>query len=189
MYIYSLLFAPISHTILGDSDWITAVFLLVIILITLLFTLHRRKMILMLQSLFSPRHFSQLSREGKIFTERIFLLDIAVIFLVQALFCYLIVKFFFPHIYHFTTPFLIFLITLSAVALDYLLKLFFTFTFTYLFDCQKERTNYYSYKLFYQTTNSLSLFLILLLVVYMGYIEILLLYIPIFLTTFTIMTL
>lgn len=172
----------------GNLDWITAVFLVILIFITLEFTLYRRKMTLLIQSLFSPRHFSQLTREGKIFNERIFILNIGMIFLTQALFVYAIVELFFPGIYSQFQPPVVFLIALGAVIIDYLYKITITYTFCYLFDYEEERSSYYLYKLFYSTINSLFLFLILLIVFYTGFWQILLIYIPVFIVTFVSMS-
>lgn len=178
----------LGPSLLHDSNWITGILVIILVLLAIIFALHRRKIILLLSSLFLSRYFSQLARESRIFTERVFLLDLSVIFLTQALFCYLLLKFYFPYTYSLLIPFVLFLVCVGAVIFDYLFKLLITYFFTYLFDYEEERVTYYSYKLFYLTLNSFILFIILALVVYTGCRSILLLYIPIFLITFSTMS-
>lgn len=171
----------------NDTDWVTLVFIIILILLTILFTLNRRKYSLLLRSLYSSKFFTQLSHEGKIFQERIYLLDLGVILLTQSLLCYYIVKNIFPSTYAIFSPIYLYFIVLGVVIGDYIFKSLMTFLFTYLYDIREERQTFFSYKLFTQSINSLILLPILIAAVYTAYYPILFLYLPVFIINFMIM--
>ena len=172
----------------NDSNWITLVNLVVLILLTLLLTLYRKKTLLIIQSLFSSRHYSQLVREGKLYTERFFLIHISTIIIVQALLCYLLFKCFFPALWSPENSYLLYFIMLAVVIVDYIFKQIVTSIFTYLFEFIEGRYDYWLYKLLYLSVNSIIAYLLMLLTIYTGYIRILYLYIPVFLFTYLFMS-
>ena len=182
----SLYLAVVSskHFIETDSNWITFVNLIILILLTLLFSLYRKKSFLIVQSLFSPRHYSQLIREGKLYTERFFLIHSAVIFLIQTLLCYLLLKHFFPALSYSKNSYILYFIILAVIIAYYLFKQVVTSVFTYLFEFIEVRYDYWLYKLLYLSVNSAIAYLLILLAVYTGYMQILYLYIPIFLVVY-----
>lgn len=172
----------------GVPDWITGVFVVILIFITLENVLFRRKFTLMLQSLYVQRHFSQLTRESRIFNDRVFLFDLVTIFLTQGLLIYLLINIFFSGICHIFSPIVLFGLSVAGVMVDYLLKSLVTFIFTSLFDYSEERHHYFLYKLLYQTANSLILFPILIVTVYTGIKEILWIYLLVFIGNYTVMS-
>jgi len=177
-----------KHFIETDSNWITLVNLLIIVLLTLLFTLYRKKTLLIFQSLFSPRHYTQLVREGKLFTENSFPIHIATIFIIQALLGYFLFKHFFPALWNPEKSYNIYFIVLGVIIVDYLFKQIITFFFTYLFEFIEDRYDYWLYKLLYLSINSLIAYLLLLSAIYTGYMQILYAYIPVFLFTYIFMS-
>lgn len=177
-------------TLSGDSDWITPILLLALILVTVLFTLYRRKYSLLLSSLYSSKYFKQLSHEGKIFQERIFLLDLLLILLAQSLLCYYFIKLFFPHIYDFySTPphFRIYFFSLLFVVANYIFNSCMTLFFTYLYDIKEERSTYFSYKLFNQSITSLMALPIIICVAYTSWYPVLIVFLFFFVVNFLIM--
>lgn len=177
-------------TLNGDSDWVTPILLLALILVTVLFTLYRRKYSLLLSSLYSSKYFKQLSHEGKIFQERIFLLDLSVILLTQSLLCYYLIKLFFPHIYIlYSTPphFQIYLFSLLFVAVNYIFNSCMTLIFTFLYDIKEERSTYFSYKLFHQSVTSLIALPVIVCVAYTSWHPILIAFLLFFAVNFLIM--
>ncbi|MDL2312779.1 DUF4271 domain-containing protein [Bacteroidales bacterium OttesenSCG-928-B11] len=184
----SLLNASIFSFFATDTtDWITLILLAALVILTLLFTLHRRKYTLLLRSLYSSRYFTQLSHEGKIFEERIYLFDLAFILLTQSVFFYFIIEIYFPSIFAVKPPFFTFLIIMGILVLDFVFKCFMTFSFTYLYDIKSDRTTFFSYKLFTQSSNSLILFPLVVTFTYTSFLPVLLLYIPVFSANFLIM--
>ena len=169
------------------ADWITIVFSVILILIAFVFVFYRRKIILMIKALFSQRYFSQLLREGKLLNERIYIFDLFIIFLTQGLFIYFLLDNFFPTLFTSVAPLICYLILVGLVLFDYFFKMLVALIFTYLFEYEEERSGYYLNKLFYYTLNTLSLFPILILVHYTGIWQIVLIYIPIFILTYTLM--
>jgi hypothetical protein len=63
-----------------------------------------------------------------------------------------------------------------------------TFIFTYLYDLKEERETYFSYRLFYQTSNNMLLFPLLIIATYTSFYHLFLVYIPLFLVNFMILT-
>ena len=177
-------FAP---KLILQTNWITIVFSVILLLLTFVFVFYRRKIVLMIKALFSQRHFSQLLREGKLLNERIYLFDLFVIFLTQGLFIYFLLDKFFPTLFTSISPPICYLILVGLVLFDYFFKMLIALIFTYLFEYEEERNGYYLNKLFYYTLNSIALFPILILVHYTGIWQFLLIYVPVFVSTYTLM--
>ena len=176
-----------AQKLILQTNWITVVFLVILLLITFVLVFYRRKVVLMIKALFSQRHFSQLLREGKLLNERIYLFDLLIIFLTQGLFIYFLLDKFFPTLVASVTPLICYLILVGLVLFDYFFKMLVAFIFTYLFEYDEERSGYYLNKLFYYTLNSLSLFPILILVHYTGIWQFLFIYVPVFILTYILM--
>lgn len=177
-------FAP---RIVVQTNWITFVILVILLLLSFVFFFYRRKIVLMIKALFSQRHFSQLLHEGKLFNERIYLFVLFIIFLTQGLLIYFLIEWFFPNLFDSVAPFLLYLILVGVVLLDYFLKMLVTYIFTYLFEYNEERSGYYLNKIFYYTLISLVLFPVLILVKYTGIREFLFIYLVVFIATYTVM--
>ncbi|MEG1555701.1 MAG: DUF4271 domain-containing protein [Bacteroidales bacterium] len=170
-----------------NTSWETIVVCVVLALLTSIFVLYRRKAVLMIQSLFSQRFFSQLIREGKLLTERIYILLLAVVFLVQSLALVLIIDYFFPSLFSSYSFLLKFAFAFIIFFVDYLLKMLSLYIFTLLFEYKDELYSWTLYKLFYLTLTSLFLYPIVVLVLYTKQYYFFGLYIPVLLLSFLLM--
>lgn len=177
-----------ARRIVFQTDWISFVFLVILLLLTFVLVFYRRKIVLMMKALFSQRHFSQLLHEGKLLNERIYLFDLFIIFLTQGLFIYFLLDIFFPNLLVSVTPIILYFILVGVVLVDYFLKMLVAFIFTSLFEYNEERSAYYLNKLFYYTLNSLALFPILMLVKYTGIWQFLFIYGAVFISTYIVMS-
>lgn len=162
----------------------TVVGCVILLFFTLSFVLHRKRMVMFCQALFVPRVSSQLLRECKLLGEWIYLYLLLAIFLTQALFFSVLVEQFCPRIAEQFSNISLFGIIFGAVAIDYFLKMLLMYFYTYLFDYQEERFEYYLNKLSYLTINSLALFPIVCCGLYTGFLPILFLYAGVFGITF-----
>lgn len=153
-------------------------------LLALLFILHRRQIIQILQALFSQRIFSQLLRESKLLKERIFFLLYLINYLILSLFLYTVLNYFFPNITSLFSIQFLYLLVFLFVLMDFLFKRFALFLYIYLYDYKENRDEFYFYKLFYLTLNCFILYPILILFFYTKQPITLLIYLPIFIITF-----
>lgn len=170
-----------------ENSITTTILVVILGLIALIFVLHRKQVLLILQGLFSQRIISQLLRDMKLIKERISILLFLVSYLIQTLFLFALLSTFLPNLYNSLFLPLRYLIPVGLVLLDGIFKRITSNLFTYLFDCKENRDSILLYKLLFITLNSFCLFPILISFFYTGEWLILLLYAPIFLTTFLIL--
>jgi len=164
----------------------TIVLIVALIFFTSIFVAYRHRVTLLLTSLFSQRHLSQLQREGKVANRDLFLWVQGIIVIVQALFLYVILQFLFPKIFNFFDPILLYFILIGAVLFDYFLKRIINYVNMYLFDTANDLPLYTLYKLFFNFSNSIVLMIIIPIALYTAYWKLILLYIPLFLLTFSV---
>lgn len=168
-------------------DMTTFVFCIIMVAVTLLIALNRRKFGYILNALFAPRVRSQLLRETKILGEWIYAATMFCNLLVQGMLIFLLVQFLLPDLASRFGSFALYFMALGGVLADYLVKMLMVYFLTYIFECTEDRYNFLLNKYFYQTVNSMALFPILVAAVYSGIPQFLFLYIPIFLTTYVAM--
>ena len=166
----------------------TVVLTISLIILTTLFVAYRNKITLLLTALFSQRHLSQLQREGKLANKDLFVWVQIIILIVQALFLFIALQYFFPKIYNLLLPIYLYLILVIIVFIDYSIKRVANYFYMSLFEIQDEIPTYSLYKLFYSFTNSTLLLIILPLSLYTTNWKLIFLYIPVFLTTFLVTT-
>ena len=148
----------INPTLHRQPDWIVGVFFLLLILIAVTITFHKKKVFLVIQSVFSQRHFSLLNREGKVFNEHFYILPLSVIILSFSLFCYTLFDYFLPD-YHFPfSTFSLFLMSMVFIMADYALHRLFFRLFCYFFDYQNDFYYFNLYHFSFLLINSLLLF-------------------------------
>lgn len=192
-FVSSILLTSIHIIPIGNGnnpfslDFMTLLFCVAIVILTVAITTHNRKFHLIIQSLFSQRIRTQFVREVKLFDEWIYAILLLFIFLVQSTFLYLLTEDFLPGIGNHFQSLVLFAIIFAAVALDYFLKLLNLKFITYLFDYKEERTSFNQNKFLAHTINSLTLLPIMIAAVYTGYHEILWFYAPFFLGTYLLL--
>jgi hypothetical protein len=146
-------------------------------------SVYRKKTILLFQSLFSARIFSQLLREGKILNERIYLYSILFMLPLQALFIGTITTLLFPNILNTLSYSNIMAAALVAAIIDYVGKNSIVTLILKLYEYDEDRPIYVLNKLFFHLCNCGFHLIILPIILFCKYTNIVFLYIPIFLTT------
>lgn len=176
----SLVYISENHTIT------TSILLIALVGITVLFATYRHRFTLLITSLFSKRHLSQLLREGKLANKNLFIWVHLIIFIIESLFLYLIVQYYFPKLFHFLDPILLLGIIQLLVVLDFLLKKLFSFLYFTMFDYKEEFSQYVLYKLLFHFTNSIGFMILIPLSIYSGNWKFILLSIPFLTATYSI---
>jgi len=171
-----------------NNNLATLILLLTLVLFTLLITTYRNRVSLLLFSLFSSRHFSQLQREGKVSNKNFFFWVHVFSFLVNSLLLYLITTRFFSPLTDPISPYLLYLLAILLVVLDFGLKRGINFYYYSLFDAQDEVIIYALYKLFFSFTNAILLIIIIPISLYSKFPHFIYVYLPLFLINFSVTT-
>lgn len=146
-------------------------------------SVYRKKTILLFQSLFSARIFSQLLREGKILNERIYLYSILFMLPLQTLFIGTITTLLFPNLLNTLSYANIMAAALVAAIIDYAGKNSIVTLILKLYEYDEDRPIYILNKLFFHLCNCGFHLIILPIIIFCEYTNVVFLYIPIFLTT------
>jgi len=168
-----------------QSNITTILFTLALIINAVIFVVYRKKIILILKALFSQRSFSQLIREGKLLNERIVLLIIPVIFLLQTILLFTVLQFFFTDMVSNIQAYQLYLLLFVIVIAHYFIKIFLIFFHTVLFDQKQNRSYYYLYRLFYNYGNAVPIFFILPFSIFLNNKYLLLTYLIVFVFNFS----
>ncbi len=176
----SLVYISDNHTIT------TSILLIALVGIAILYATFKQRFTLLLTSLFSKRHLSQLLREGKLANKNLFIWIHLIIFMVEALFLYLIVQYYFPKLFNFLNPYLLLGVITFLVIIDFLIKKLFSYLYFQMFDYKEEFSQYVLYKLLLQFTNAIGFMILIPLSLYSGYWRLILLSIPFLSITFSI---
>lgn len=144
---------------------------------------YRKKTLLLFESLFSARIFSQLLREGKILNERIYLYCLAFIFPLQALFISTLAINIFPSLLNILPYPHIIVTSILAVIADYAIKTGTVSLILKLYDYDEDRHTYILNKLFFYLCNCSFHLIILPIALFCEFENILFSYIPLILTT------
>ncbi len=152
----------------GLLNFGTGVFCFVLLVMAIVFVYQRRKITLLLQSLFSKRVAGQLLRESRIFTERIYLYSMVIMLAVQAFFLLMLTDRFLPSLIQGHSYGSIFALLVLLVAADHYIKYFFATGFANLFDYQSLMNIFRINKFFYITFASFILFPLEIIALYTG---------------------
>lgn len=154
-----------------DNNWATLLLVVALLLLSINAVLYRRKLILCLQCLYSKRAFSQLSKEGKLFSEGVFMLSWPFVMLVFALSVKQICSYFIPA-FDQQVNFMQFIgITCLSVIALFILKQIVDFLLFGLFECEEERYNFHIVGFSFLLNSSLILFLTNIVVQYTNFIN------------------
>lgn len=164
----------------------TVILFISLILVTIIFVTYHQKFSLLFTSLFSQRHLSQLQREGKVANRNLFIWVHSIIFLIQALFIFVILDFYFPKVYNLINSNILYFIILGIVIVDLVLKRFFSYVFFKTFDYNDEFSLYKMYKMLFNFTNTILLMIIIPLSLYSNEWKLIWIYFPILIITFSI---
>jgi hypothetical protein len=152
--------------VVQPNNWITLVFCVLLLLLTVIFVTFRRKLFLICRALFSQRHFSLVQREGKVLEDRmsIYLLifDLLTITTGLVMFCGTYI----PNPvgkFHFIANIGIFF---GALLVAYLLNLLCNELYAFLYGRTKERVAINQYKFCLITDLALIMFPMLIIIQY-----------------------
>ena len=154
-----------------DNNWATLLIVVALLLLSVNAVLYRRKLILSLQCLYSKRAFSQLSKEGKFFSEGSFMLSWPFVMIVFALSIKQISSRFIPVFDQQVDYMQFFGIACLVLFVLFLMKQIADFMLFNLFECQEERYNFHIVGFSFLLNSSLILFLTDIIVQYTNFIN------------------
>lgn len=169
-----------ADPVLRPSPWLTILICASLFLFTLIVVPFRRKLSLILRSLFSQRHFSLMVRESKILEERVFVFTLLFDLMVFASGILVLAQRYYEPIVTKLSEIGVFGIIFISLFILYVLKFFINYIYSVLFDHPKERYYINLYKFVFLTLSATTLFPILIVVTFTGCFPILYAYIPIF---------
>ncbi|MCQ2270690.1 MAG: DUF4271 domain-containing protein [Bacteroidales bacterium] len=148
----------------ANENWMTAFVLLVLLFLTILMVVYRHKFLLVLKCLYSKRAFSQLSKEGKIFSEGSFLFSVPVIVLSLALGLSQLIATFVPD-FQFNLPFIQLCgIIAAAIVAFYVLRVILNLLLFRIFEHDEERYDFHLIGLSFLLNSSIVLWVSTILV-------------------------
>ena len=154
-----------------DNNWATLLIVVAMLLLSINAVLYRRKLVLSLQCLYSKRAFSQLSKEGKFFSEGGFMLSWPFVMIVFALSVKQICSYFIPS-FDQQVDYMQFMgIACLAVLVLFILKQIVDYLLFGLFECPEERYNFHLVSFSFLLNSSLILFLTNVVVQYTNFIN------------------
>lgn len=142
----------------GLVDFGTGICCFVLFVMAFIFVYQRRKITLLLQSLYSKREAAQLLRESRLFNERIYLYTMLLVFTIQAFFLLLLAERFSPGLIGECAYGAFFILLVALVAADHYIKYFISLVFADLFEYQSLINVLKTNKFFYLTWISFVLF-------------------------------
>ena len=154
-----------------DNNWATLLIVVALILLSINAVLYRRKLLLSLQCLYSKRAFSQLSKEGKFFSEGSFMLSWPFVLIDFALSIIQVGAYFMPAFEQQLNFLQYFGIACLSVFALYIFKQIVDFVLFDLFECQEERYNFHIVGFSFLLNSSLILFLANIIVQYTDFIK------------------
>lgn len=190
----STLFGDSSATISGGmipissyADIATTVFCLAMIVLAVNVANNRRNFKSTLQALYVPRVRSQFFRESKLYNEWCFALGTLFNILVQSLLVFYLLVTLMPALSSSMNLKLLYALCFGSVLFDFFFKLGNSTLLGWLFECGNDATIFNHNKFFYLSVNSVALLPILATAIYLGVPAILFAYLPLFLSSYTMM--
>ena len=159
-------FSSISFT---DNNWATLIMVIGLLLLTINTVVYRRRLVLSLQSLFSKRSFSQLSKEGKLFSEGCFIFSLPFILLAWTASIQQLGTHYFPVLRQELSFMQLFGIICLVLTLLFALKMLLDYILFELFECPNERYNFHVSNYSFLLNSSLALFLGFVVVQYTNF--------------------
>ena len=126
-----------------DGNWASLIFIVELLLLTINAVVYRRKLILSIRSLYSQRSFSQVSKEGKFFSDGTFIFSLPFVLLTWTTSILQLFFYFFPAMMEKMTFMQFFGIVCGAMAVFYLLKVIANFFLFEMFECAEVRYDFH----------------------------------------------
>ena len=133
-------FSPVSF---ANGNWATLIIILELLLLTINAVVNRRSLILSIQSLYSKRAFSQVSKEGKFFSEGAFIFSLPFVLLTWAMSILQLCSYYFPQFFEKLTYMQFFGIVCGVFAAFFLIKFLINLFLFEFFECSEKRYDFH----------------------------------------------
>lgn len=143
----------------ANSNWVILIILVELILLTINAVVYRRSLILSIQSLYSKRSFSQVSKEGKFFSDGMFIFSVPFLLLTWSLSLLQLCSYYFPNMFEALTYMEAFGLIVGALAAFFLLKMLINFFLFEFFECSETRYDFHVLSFSFLLNCSLALML------------------------------
>lgn len=153
-----------SFVSFANDNWMTAIVLLILFLLTILMVVYRHKFLLLLKCLYSKHAFSQLSKEGRIFSDGSFVFSVPFIVLSLAIGLTQIIDSFVPDFQVDLSFIQMCGIVAAAVVAFYLLKVILNFFLFNIFEHNEESYDFHLIGLSFLLNTSIVLWVSAILV-------------------------
>ena len=142
-----------------NSNWTALIILVELLLLTINAVVYRRNLVLSIQSLYSKRSFSQVSKEGKFFSDGMFIFSVPFLLLTWSLSVLQLCAYYFPNVLEKLTYMQAFGLIAGALAAFFLLKMLINFFLFDFFDCSETRYDFHVLNFSFLLNVSLALML------------------------------
>lgn len=142
-----------------NSNWVTLIFIVELLLLTINAVLYRRRLVLSIQCLYSKRSFSQASKEGKFFSDGMFIFSVPFFLLTWSLSLLQLGSYYYPKVLETLTYMEAFGLIAGGLAAFFLLKLLVDFFLFEFFDSAETRYDFHVLGFSFQLNVSLTLML------------------------------
>lgn len=149
-------FSTISFT---NSNWAILIIIVELLLLTINAVMYRRNLVLSIQSLYSKRSFSQVSKEGKFFSEGTFIFSLPFILLTWSLSLLQLGSHYFPNMFATLNFIQFFGLIAGFIAAFLLLKMLLNVFLFEFFDCSEKRYDFHVLNFSFLLNCSLALML------------------------------
>lgn len=168
------------NTINRPSSWPVIVICILLLLISVILASNRKRFSLIIRSFYLQRNFSLLTREGRLFEERIIFVVLLFDMMTFALGLLMLGEHYNPELIRKVTSPGAYGIILAALFALYFLKMSVNYLYAYLFDRIKERMSLILYKFIFVTNAAIALLPLLIFIQFTGTNSLFFVYIPIF---------
>ncbi|MBP5650736.1 MAG: DUF4271 domain-containing protein [Bacteroidales bacterium] len=126
-----------------NDDWAALVIIVELLLLTINAVVYRRNLVLSIQSLYSKRSFSQVSKEGKFFSDGMFIFSVPFVLIAWSLSILQLCSYFFPKLFEQLTYMQAFAYIAAFLAAFILLKVILNFLLFEFFECSETRYDFH----------------------------------------------
>lgn len=157
--------------VITHNNYLTLVLCVILLLFTLIIITERRKILLILRTLFSHRSYALIQREGTLLKDKPTALVLTFDMLTISTFLTMFLSDNFPNVL-FKIPFIARVgIIFAVLIVAYFFKYVFYLIYTYMFDRKKDRQQIYQYKFIFITDFAIAIFPFLILLGYTNFFD------------------
>ena len=142
-----------------NSNWAALIIIVELLLLTINAVVYRRKLVLSIQSLYSQRSFSQVSKEGKFFSDGMFIFSVPFLLIAWSMSILQLCSYYFPNVFEMLSYMESFGLIAGALAAFFLLKMLVNFFLFEFFDCSETRYDFHLLNFSFLLNGALALML------------------------------